>query len=78
MGHMKYSIYRNSVGAWRWALFAEHEAITKPIAVAPIAYPTEEVCRRMLDLVRVSLDAPIVVEANEPERCWIHIDPDRS
>jgi hypothetical protein len=73
---MQYLIYQNSVGAWR-ALFT-HGAITKAIAVAPIAYPTEEACRRMIGLVRDSLNAPVVVAAAEPGRCEVHIDPDRS
>jgi uncharacterized protein YegP (UPF0339 family) len=72
---MQYIIYQNSVGAWRWALFAEHEPIKKPIAVAPIAYPSEEACRRMLDLVRASASAPIAVDQEEQ---GVHIDPDRS
>jgi hypothetical protein len=33
---MQYKIYQNSGAAWRWALFAGHEAIKKPIAVAPM------------------------------------------
>lgn len=44
-GAMKYIIYQHGAGGWRWALFTDDETITKPVAVAPIAYRNEEACR---------------------------------
>lgn len=73
---MKYIIYQNGAGGWRWALFPDDEAVTKPVAVAPIAYRSEEACREMLDFVRRGVSAPIEVERRSDLR-RLPIDPDR-
>ncbi len=60
----------------KYALFPDDEATSKPIAVAPVAYPNEEACRGMLNLVRDNVAAPVQVERSSVLR-RLPIDPDR-
>jgi len=73
---MHFEIYQNCAGAWRWDLFADGEPIGRPIAVSPIAYPSNRVCEQMLGITKKALNAPIYQKQSESGGSWVEIEPD--
>jgi uncharacterized protein YegP (UPF0339 family) len=60
---MKYRLWKDVTGQWRWHLFAANEKI---IAESGESYHNEKDCRDAIDLVKSSSNAP--VEREPPDR----------
>ena len=58
---MRYYLYNPKPDQWIWKLY---DANLKPVATCAKPYENEEECRKSIDLVKTSRNAPVLDKSN--------------